>query len=78
MYADIGQRPEPTKSNINTHLLDDNRVDYALLDHSVHEPKEPALQETSLAKINGKCNPLQCKTVICCTTQASTLILKGY
>ena len=39
MYADIGQHPAPMKSNINTHLLDDNRVDYAELDHSVHKHK---------------------------------------
>ena len=51
MYADIGQRPAPTKSNINTHLLDDNRVDYALLDHFAHEQKA---QESLASEINGK------------------------
>ena len=55
VYADIGQRPAPEKSRINTHLLDDNRVDYALLDHSVHEHKVSASQESSTAKSSGTC-----------------------
>jgi hypothetical protein len=53
VYADIGQRPAPAKSKINTHLLDDNRVDYALLDHFAHEQKA---QESPAAKKSGKCN----------------------
>ena len=57
VYADIGQQPAPVRSNINTHLLDDNRVDYALLDHSVHKRKEPASQEISTKK-SGRCKEL--------------------
>jgi hypothetical protein len=53
VYADIGQRPAAVKSKINTHLLDDNRVEYALLDHNVHKRKG-ASQETSVTKKSGK------------------------
>ena len=37
VYADIGQHPAPVKSNINIFLLDDNRVEYALLYHTTQQ-----------------------------------------
>ena len=55
VYTDIGQRPPPTKLKINTLLLDDNRVEYALLDHFAYEQKA---QESSAATRRGKCKPI--------------------
>ena len=52
MYADIGQQPAPVKSN--PLLLDDNRVEYALLDHSVHQHKASTAQESLMAEESGK------------------------
>ena len=55
VYADIGRHPAPMKSN--TLLLDDNRVTYALLDHTVHN-KASTSQESSADKTGGKCKLL--------------------
>ena len=52
VYADIGQRPAPVKSN--PLLLDDNRVEYALLDHTAQQQKSSTAQESSIAQKSGK------------------------
>ena len=71
VYADISQRPEPTKSNINTHLLDDNRVEYALLNHNTQKPKVSTLQESSAASISGMCKQ-------CCNSCVNAVLYMYY
>ena len=53
VYADIGQHPAPMK--LNTLHLDDNRVEYALLDHTIHNKASTSQESSSAAKTSGKC-----------------------
>ena len=52
LYADIGPTLFPRQQKSTLLDLDDSHVEYALLNHSLHEDKVSTLQESSIVMEN--------------------------